>query len=207
MDPMDARRVSLAVYLDRHNAGNYTYVVLVVMMLSVIVSLPFVFTEVSVGSPGVLRPISLSTPIKSFSSGVVVESHARENLRVAKGELLIRVHSVELEERQIYARRRLTELNALAGDVAELSRRVSALSRDDWFNWTPVTPLYQQGLSDFKQRHRDGMGMVQKARRDHERSSTLFQGDVIAANEMEQADEELRQREAGVASLVQRQLM
>jgi multidrug resistance efflux pump len=207
MDPMDARRVSLAVYLDRYNAGNYTYVALVVMMLGVIVSLPFVFTEVSVGSPGVLRPISVSTPIKSFSSGVVVESRARENLRVTKGAILVRVHSVELEERQIHARKRLAELTALAGDVGELSRRVSALSRDSWFSWTPATPLYQQWLADFQQRYGDGMGLVKKTRRDHERSRTLFQGDVIAANEMEQADEELRKSEAAVARLVQTQLM
>jgi len=206
MDPMDAHRVSLAVYLDRCNAGNAIYIVLIVVMLAVIVSLPFVYTEVSVGSPGVLRPISVHTPIKSFSSGIVVESHARENLRVAKGELLIRVHSAELEERQIYGRKRLEELNALSLDVGELTRRVSEESQDNWFNWTPATPLYQQWLSDFQQRYRDGIGIVKKVQRDQERSNTLFRGGVIAASEMEQADEELRQREAAVAKLVQTQL-
>lgn len=206
MDPREARRVSLAVYLDRCSAGNALYVVLVVVMLVAVASLPFVFTEVSVGSPGVLRPVSVSTPIKSFSSGVVVESRARENLRVTKGELLIRIHSVELEERQTHARKRLAELNELLHDVEEVSSRVSQGARERWFEWTPATPLYRQWLSDFQQRYQDGMGIVQKTRRDHQRSGTLFQGGVIAANEMESADEELRKSEQNVARLVQTQL-
>lgn len=206
MIPSDADRISLAVYLDRYRMRHQIYVVIVVVMVAVIASLPFLFTEVSVGSPGVLRPLLMPTPIKSFSSGVVTEVRVRENANVRKGELLIRVHSAELDERESRARTRTNELTELLKDVQEVLRRVNDRSHPNWNDWTPATPLYQQWLSDFRQRYRDVVGGVLKSRRDHERSSTLFKNEVIAASEMETADEELRKSEEAVARIVHTQL-
>ena len=205
MDNTDAHRISLAVYLDRHTTRYPIYTASVVILLATMAALPFLFAEVSVGSPGVLRPIATVTPIKAYSAGVVVEIHARENLHVDKGSLLLRVRSAEVEGRLDHARQQLAEVTQLLDDVEQLSSRVgkgSILFND----WMPASTLYQQWLADFRQKYRDSEAQVIKVKRDHERSHILFEGGVIAASEMEVSDETLRQTREVVSRLVQSQL-
>lgn len=206
METIDAQRVSIGVYLDRSNPGYLMYTVLVCVMLGTALALPFVHAEVSVGSPGVLRPVSVNTPVKSFSAGVVMESRARDNMRVVKGELLVRVRSVELEAQQKHAHDRLADLTLLLRDVSTLLTSVSKAALHDSFDCRLETAAAQQWLSDFLQRYRDALAIAGKAKRDHQRSSTLFKNEVIAPNEMETADEELRKSEQGVSRIVQMQL-
>jgi len=206
MHRADSVAISLAVYLDQSGVRYPIYLTAVCAMLIAFVCLPLVTTEVSVGSPGVLRSVLISTAIKAPSSGVVDEARTRENLRVAKGELLVRVHSVELEERKVYSRKRLTELTQGLRDIEQLSALVEKSGDNEGSRWEPVTPLYRQWLSDFRQRYRDALGAERKARRDHDRNQVLFSSDVIAANEMEQAEELLRRSEEDVARVIQTHL-
>ncbi|MEJ1241187.1 HlyD family efflux transporter periplasmic adaptor subunit [Chryseolinea sp. T2] len=202
MDPRDATRISLAVYLDRHTTRYPIYLMLAVVTIVVISVLPFLKVEVSVGSPGIMRPVTSVTPIKAFSSGIVTEVRARENLRVGKGDALISVHSAELSDRQQKATARWTEVTDLLKDVDELATRIHGDNRLMWFKWKPVTALYQQLLGEFGQRYRDAVLQAEQSRREHRRSRTLFESGVIAASEMEQADEALRKNEEAVSRLV-----
>jgi len=157
--------------------------------------------EVSVGSAGILRPVTSVTPIKSLSTGVVADMHARENLRVRKGDALISVHSIELSDRMRKTNERLAEVTDLLGDARELLLRVQG-DGATWNDWRPVTPLYGQLFAEFVQRYRDVAHQSEQAKREHKRSRTLFDGGVIAASEMEQADEQLRRRVDAVTQLV-----
>jgi HlyD family secretion protein len=201
MDPRDASRISLAVYLDRHSSRYPIYSMLVVVTIVVISVLPFLNVEVSVGSAGILRPVTSVTPIKSLSTGVVADMHARENLRVRKGDALISVHSIELSDRMRKTNERLAEVTDLLGDARELLLRVQG-DGATWNDWRPVTPLYGQLFAEFVQRYRDVAHQSEQAKREHKRSRTLFDGGVIAASEMEQADEQLRRRVDAVTQLV-----
>ena len=206
MDPRDANRISLAVYLDRHTTRYPIYLMLAVVTIVVISVLPLLKVEVSVGSPGILRPVTSVTPIKAFASGVVTEVRARENLGVRKGDALISVYSAELSDRQQKAAARLTEVTDLLKDVGELTARVHDGNKLLWFNWVPVTPLYRQLLAEFGQRYRDVIHQLEQSKREHRRSRTLFDGGVIAASEMEQASEAFRKSEEAVLRLVNTQM-
>lgn len=205
MNEHDVTRISLPVYLDRHNSRYPIYIILTVGVIAAILALPFLSVDVTVGSPGILRPVVPATPIKAYSSGVVTGMFARENQRVVKGDALISVHVVEVADRERRAGERLKEISILLGDLRELTKRVTPDSRI-WMSWVPATPLYQQALADFMQRYRDEVARSEQSKRDHLRSKQLFHSGVIAASEMEQADETLRKSTEAVERIVNSQL-
>lgn len=205
MDRNDSNDISLAVYLEHHSTRHPIYIITLALVLLTIVSLPLMVTEVSVGSPGILRPVMKVTPVKAYASGVILETHASENMRVSKGSVLFKVRAIEWEERQNRAQRRLVEVKELINDVENLSRLVSEYPSAG-FHWKPVTELYTQSLVAFRQQMRDAGAQLEKARRDHARSDLLFKGGAIAASEMENSDEVLRQAKETAARVVQSQL-
>ncbi|MGC3948433.1 MAG: HlyD family efflux transporter periplasmic adaptor subunit [Chryseolinea sp.] len=206
MDPRDAARISLAVYLDRHTSRYPIYSLLVVVTIAVISALPFLDVEVSVGSPGILRPVTSVTPIKSFANGVVAEIYVHENSRVRKGDALISVHAVELSDRKRKTDKRLAEVTDLLNDANELISRVQHADVMSWTDWKPITPLYSQILGEFVQRYGDVVSQSEQSKREHKRSHALYEGGVIAASDMEEADEVFRKAKEAVSRLVNTQL-
>lgn len=198
--------VSMAVYLDRHVTHNIVYLTIIASVLAFAACMPIILIDVSVNSPGVLRPIAASTPIRAFASGVVASVAVQENSVVKRGDLLLNVYSPQLVERKDFAHHRLSEMLELVRDVEGLASLVRGGEAALQSTWRPATTLYGALLSDFQQRYRDADAHLSKVLKDHARSKVLHAGGAIAASDMEAADETLREASDARKRIVQGQL-
>lgn len=184
--PDNMSEVALASYLSRHTRRpNHTYNVILSLFFMIVVSLPFIFLDVTVDCPGMLRPIVESNAIRTSASGFISSLHIKENERVKKGDLLIEVRSTGLEHREAYIYEKIKENHIQAKDIRELISLISASSGRGSFSLDLASELYKQSYAAFLENRRQTQIRLNKAIKDYDRNSHLFQGGVIAATDLE----------------------
>jgi len=187
-------------------------VIYLTMVLSLIIGallLPFIFIDVSIKSPGILRPTTEVATLKSSSSGVVKAVLVKENAPVREGQLLVDVRSPLLEEKIRFLQRKVAEANTFLKDVQELIYFKSSATnstRDSAPVWSPVTPLYRQSLADYDKKMVERKTQFLKVKCDYERNSQLYIQRVIPQVEYESFKFELDKAVAELDLLTESQL-
>jgi len=97
--------------------SNAIYSLLLVMILSVFVSLPLVYVDISSQSRGVIRSPSENTTIQSALYGEVTSYRMLENKAVQKGDTLIMLNSDKLNEQISLAKKKILENNLFISDI------------------------------------------------------------------------------------------
>ena len=87
------------------------------MILSVFVSLPLVYVDISSQSRGVIRSPSENTTIQSALYGEVTSYRMLENKAVQKGDTLIMLNSDKLNEQISLAKKKILENNLFISDI------------------------------------------------------------------------------------------
>ena len=199
----------LSITKEYHVARNRTtssiiYKFIVISVLTFILLLPFLFVDVSVRCKGILKAALELTNLKASSSGVIEQVLIRDNQRVRKGQLLIKIRSPVLEEREVYLREKINEITMLVQDVEQL---INFTRLDhELNNWAPSTAFYKQSVSDFVQKVNEGTQRLKKVKKDYNRKKKLFDGEVIAASEFEDIRFELDKSNTALNLLKQAQL-
>lgn len=158
------------------------YNLLVLSLLALVVSLPFLFIDISVKSSGLLRAATELNTLKAMSSGVVRKVYVSENSFVKKDQLLFEVQSSVLEEKEKYLIDKVSEVKLFLNDLIELTHS-KTIDTQQSINLN--TPLYQQSLIDYRQKLVERRTKFQKAKQDYDRNKKLYDGSVIAASEFE----------------------
>lgn len=184
--PDNTSGIALASYLSRHTRRpNYTYNVILSLFFLIMVSLPFIFLDVTVDCPGMLRPVIESHPIRTSASGFISSVHVKENERIRKGDLLIEVYSKGLEHREVDVHEKIKENLIRGKDIRQLVSLKSAGSEQGSIPLNLASELYKQSYAAFQEDRRQTQIRLNKAIKDYSRNSHLFQGGVIAAADLE----------------------
>jgi HlyD family secretion protein len=137
----------------------------------------FFVLEISTSSPGIIRPDSEITLIRSPYSGVIKKSFLRENQLVDAGDTLYEIESEALIIRQKYLMNKLIEARMIVGDLKVLTNKSDAKSiQTDHVNQSWITFL--QKIAELNIR-------LNKVRGDYNRSLKLYNEKVIADAEFE----------------------
>lgn len=170
-------------YLPRRNRSSQViYLIMIAAVLISMAALPFLFIDVSVKSPGVLKAMSEVSAVKVISSGFVANVHIKENEKVAQGQLLFEVQSPLLAEKEKYQQNKIEELTLFVDDLDKLVKpsflESAALTQLN-------TPLYKQAYTDYKQKLFERQTRYKKAKQDFDRNKKLFDQSVIASVDFE----------------------
>ena len=80
------------VYLSEIKSKYFTiYWLILLMVISIMVSLPFIYLDISVKSQGIIRPKDEKTELKSFVSTTIDSIYCKEGDTVKKGDVIIQL--------------------------------------------------------------------------------------------------------------------
>lgn len=190
---------SIEVYNYRQTTKSQViYWVVLAAITIALVSLPFVYVDISVRGSGVVRPVAEKTEITSPITELVDSVYVREGSRVQKGDILLRFRTSSSDYKINYQTHRLNDYQAHLSDLACLAR-----------GEVPETfqsPVRRQEYSYFNRRKRELETLLAKAEKEYGRHKTLFDKQVISQEEYENYYYQYESQKNELASLVESQL-
>jgi HlyD family secretion protein len=125
------------------------YFLIVTIVVSIIASLPFLYVDISVVAPGIVRPSDERTEVKAATSGFIGLLKYREGDFVRKDSLLAALQQHHLTAKRIQLSGRISELRKYITDVR-------TLLTPHFFEHSNIqaikTQLYRQQFLAFKHR-------------------------------------------------------
>ena len=196
--------LTVEYHLASHSHRSHAiYLILVLSLIALVALLPFLLINVTVKSPGILRPATEMNQLKATSAGIVKQVLVKENAEVKKGQLLFEVRLPILEEKESYLNNKVKEIKRFQQDLDRLTdpnrsdpNEVSGL----------LTPLYRQSLMDYRQKLMDRKIRLYKVKQDYDRNKRLYDERVIAKAELENYEFELEKSKADLDLLKHSQL-
>lgn len=114
---------SIEVYNYRQTTKSQViYWVVLAAITIALVSLPFIYVDISVRGSGVVRPVAEKTEITSPITELVDSVYVREGSRVQKGDILLRFRTSSSDYKINYQTHRLNDYQAHLSDLACLAR-------------------------------------------------------------------------------------
>jgi len=159
---------------ENSGTGRIIYISVLLFLLFLMISLPFIKVDISVKARGIIRPVCEKTEITSLMSGRIVAVHCNEGAFVEKGQLLITLECNQIKEEFEYYKyenslisREITDLtNLLAGRDTEM-----------------VSVRYRFELTSYSDQLVKVREQLQKARKEKERLNQLFRDKLISDKE------------------------
>lgn len=198
--PSEILPQTIELRLARSMEGSAViYFVTVVFLLFSFSTLPFLFVDVSIKSPGILKATTEVSTLNATSTGYIQEVRVKENEAVEKGQLLFTVHAPVLEEKEKYL---MAKLQESADFIEDLNKLVAGKTTPDQL----ITNLYRQSHFDYRQKLIDRQTKFLKVKQDYERNKKLYDQKVIAAADFENFQFELDKSKNEIELLKQSQL-
>lgn len=157
-------------FVKHHSKSKIIYMIFILMLLGALSIMPFVKTDISKQSRGIITTMQENNDIYSAKYGKLKTVNMEENQTVAKGDTLIIIHSEQLDE----------EINHMNEVIRQNSRYINELNKllngSTEFNsslYKRKFLKYQRNLNKFKKE-------LEQNQKNFERSQQLYKQDVIA---------------------------
>lgn len=179
------------------------YSTVVLSLIGLIVTLPFINVDVGVRSQGIIRPVTEVIQIMSPVSGYIGQINARENDFLKKGEILATIEAPQLKEQIRFNLGRQEELTTYLTDL-------NTLQESDFFHTeTPIkftSIRFQNDYIAFKQQLLQQLQEVHQLQRNLNRGIILFEREAISNSELDELEFSYQTSEAQYELLVRQQL-
>jgi multidrug resistance efflux pump len=201
--PSETIDYALETYLPKVNVkSQLIYTSILLFVLGVFVALPFIYVDISVASPGVIRSLSEKTELKSLVSGRITKMDVSENQMVKAGDVLYAIATEELDNK----------LQLSVFDERENSQKITDLKtlleveKSNLFGNHPTqTGVYTQQLNFFRSQIQENLFAQKKIENELNSDRQLYKDRVISKRELENKEYELTKLRAEYESIFQRQ--
>lgn len=168
-------------YLPPFRKSNYlVYWIMILMVVTAIMILPFVNTNIAVRSMGITRPLNERTEIKPVIGGIIDTLYYHEGSHIAKGAVLLRLKDQVTGSKR---RRNDYEISQRQQFVHDLELLTSSTDLDESLTIQLQSPLYREQLSRFIQQLADQEAGLKKSVRELSINRQLLADKVIAPKE------------------------
>ena len=194
--PADALDDSLETHLARYaRAGRGVYFATLTLVIAAATALPVVKVNVTVRSPGIIRPATEKQEIHALVSALAAQVLVRDNQTVAQGDTIVLLHATALDDRAALLAARVVEKQSLLADLTLL------LSRSD-----PAlhTADYQREYRQFVTEVRDNRLAQERARRETARVRDLYRTQATTASDLEDKEFQLAQLQSQGRMILER---
>ena len=201
--PSETIDYALETYLPKVNVkSQLIYTSILVFVIGVFVALPFIYVDISVASPGLIRTLSEKTELKSLVSGRITKMAVVENQMVNTGDVLYAIATEELDNKLQLSVFDEREYNQKIADLKSLLR----IEKNNVFaNSSTNTGLYTQQLSVFRSQIQENLFAQKKIEAELYSDRQLFKEKVISRRELDNKEYELTKLRAEYESMFQRQ--
>jgi len=194
--PADALDDSLETHLARHaRAGRGVYHATLATVIATAAALPLIKVNVTVRSPGIIRPATEKQEIHALVSALAAQVLVRDNQTVGPGDVIVLLRATALDDRAALLAARVTEKQSLLADLTLL------LSRND-----PAlhTADYQREYRQFVTEVRDNRLAQERARRETARVRDLYGTQSTTASDLEDKEFQLAQLQSQGRMILER---
>lgn len=201
--PSETIDYALETYLPKVNVkSQLIYTSILVFVIGVFVALPFIYVDISVASPGLIRTLSEKTELKSLVTGRITKMAVMENQMVKTGDVLYAIATEELDNKLQLSVFDEREYNQKIADLKSLLR----IEKNNVFaNSSISTGLYTQQLSVFRSQIQENLFAQKKMEVELYSDRQLFKEKVISRRELDNKEYELTKLRAEYDSMFQRQ--
>lgn len=189
----------IETYIYKHTTKSQKiyWVVLLAVTLA-LVSLPFIYVDISVQGNGVVRPVTEKTEIKASITEMVDSIYVREGDQVNKGDIILRFRTNNPDNKINYQSNRLNDFNEHLADLTLLAKGKCPVA----FH----SPVRQQEYAYFTKRKKELETSVAQAEKEYNRNKTLFDKKVISEEEYDKYYYQYQTQQNELASLTESQL-
>ena len=201
--PSDFMETTHEAYLPKVSAkGQLIYCTLLGLVIVALISLPFIYVDISVRSMGEIRTISEKTDVSSLVGGKIAWIRIKENQKVLKGETLISLETDVLDSKLRLNRLQQSEKKAFIYDLGRLvvldSVTLFHVSRFE-------SSLYAQQYSQFKYNLLENIQHQQKELKELKADRALYGEKVIAMRDYDAKEFEFNKLTAQYRLLLEKQ--
>lgn len=154
------------------------------MVITVIISLPFLKIDITIQSRGMIRSQSEPTLIQTPITGQVQKICLRENMKVSIGDTLIWLSPDKITEQLNILTEKISLYSSYISDLVILSAGKGKSLQSD---------LLKSSYAEYSQKLKEYELQIETTNKDFQRTKTLFQKEVIAVSEFEKKELELNQ--------------
>lgn len=181
--PTEITENTSEVYLNSVSVrGQIIYTVILLMLITFFVVLPFIKVDVSVNSRGIVRSISEKNEVKSLVSGILAGIDVTENQSIKQGDTLFKLVT-ELSDDKL--RLNTNFINEKMKLVIDLQNLVNI--KNNGSNINTFSGIYTQQYNQFKLTLLEKNYQKDKAEKHFQRQDKLLKEKVIAVAEWEDA--------------------
>lgn len=179
------------------------YILILLSIFGILVSLPFIFIDISVQSNGIIRTVSEKTEIKSLISGTVKAVNVSENQNIAQNTTLFVIATEDIDTKLNANSFQKQEKNDFIHDLVVLTQ----IGKNNIFgNHSTQTPIYTQQLNTFRSQLQENIFHQKKIKKELDADQYLYKEKVIARRELNAKEYEMNRLVAEFESIFQRQL-
>lgn len=168
-------------YIPKVKSSGYAlYLLLLLGIIVALVCLPFIYTDISVKTSGITRPISERTEVKSVISGIIDSLLYKEGDRVQKDAVILRIKDLITKSKRTLNQFETTQRQQFIHDLVLLTSDtpISSVMIEQL-----GSPLYKEQASRFIHQNTDQEASLKKANKELEMNTSLAKDKVISPKE------------------------
>ncbi|HKK45244.1 MAG TPA: HlyD family efflux transporter periplasmic adaptor subunit [Balneolaceae bacterium] len=148
-----------------------------IFVVAILAILPFVYINVSIKSPGVIKPITERNHLISLVSGKIKKLYIHENESVEEGEKVAEIAAPMIDEKLNFNKQQQIKIKTYLADLSKLE----AIDSSSIFKSLDLkTAKYNQSLLQFKQQARNAFQNVKKISRKFWRDEKLYKRQFLS---------------------------
>ncbi|AKD58205.1 HlyD family secretion protein [Spirosoma radiotolerans] len=183
--------------------GQLIYCTVTLAIVAALCSLPFVHTEVSVQSSGMVRTVAERNELRPLVAGTIAEVLVHDNQPVRRNQPMIRLQTEVLDSKLRLNRSQQSEKNL---NIHDLDRLVHA-SRQNLLSVSGLqSPVVRQQYEQFRFLLTENTQTQTKRKRELDVTQQLYQDKVLAKQEFEDKEYTYNTVVAQYASQIERQV-
>jgi multidrug resistance efflux pump len=190
---------SIETYIYHHTTkSQIIYWIVLASVTIALVSLPFIYVDISVSGSGIVRPTGEKAEIVASVTEIVDTVFVQEGEQIQKGDTILRFQTNNTDYKIIYQSNRLNDCKAHLSDLIHLSEGECPP--------TFHSPVRQQEYSYFIKKRQELETALAQADKEFERNKSLYEKKVISEEEYDSYYFKQQSQQNELASLVESQL-
>ena len=179
------------------------YFLILILVILITTSLPFIHTDISIKSTGITRPVTERTEVKPIMTGIIESIFYKEGNKVMKDAVILRLkdpntkgkvilNNFEINQREQF----IHDLNILTTSIELETSKIDILT----------APLYKQQLAKFTHQKQDLEASINKAKKELDINTPLAKDKIISGKEFYDIQINYQKLQSSYKAFVQEQL-
>lgn len=178
---------------DKHLSG-ILYLTVLTVITGALVAINYVYIDVNVQAPGIIKPRQDHTAITCTTSGFAAQCRLLPNSRVREGDTLLIIRSEQITNKLPALEQRRTELEDQIYDLRNITTRSP-------YQVKLRSSMYKQDVLYYIAQWNEADAKRKQKKQAYERSKQLFEADVIPLSEFEPVELDYTQAENAIQTL------